>query len=79
VFNHETQDLPRAVGFLVLVNLSLLTGSVLIGILAFVSRPTDEELVREIHDSVKEFVEEYLPAEWPRGALDSYGTFSMQR
>ena len=66
-----------AVGFLVLVNLSLLTGSVLIGILAFVSRPTDEELVREIHNSVKEFVEEYLPA--PRGALDSYGTFSMQR
>ena len=68
-----------AAGFLFLVNLSLLTGSVLIGILAFVNRPTDEDLVREILDSVKEFVEEYLPAEWPRGALDSYGTFSMQR
>ena len=68
-----------AAGFLFLVNLSLLIGSVLIGILAFVSRPTDEELVREILDSAKEFVEEYLPVEWPRGALDSYGTFSMQR
>ena len=69
----------RAGGFLVLVNLSLLTGSVLIGILAFVSRPTDEVLVREIYDFVKEFVEEYLPAAWPRCALYSYGTFLMQR
>ena len=71
-----------ALRFLVLFNLSLLgciTGSVFIGILAFVSWPTDEELIREIHHSVKEFVEEYSPAKWPRGALDFYGTFSMQR
>jgi hypothetical protein len=37
----------------------------------------DEKLIREIHNSVKEFVGEHPPAKWPRGAID-YVTFSMR-
>ena len=37
----------------------------------------DEELIRQIHDGVKEFVEAYSPAKWPRGALD-HDTFAMR-
>ena len=34
----------------------------------------DEEGIRKIHHDVKEYVEEYSPAKWPRGALE-YNTF----
>jgi len=63
-----------AARFLVFLNFSLvgiITGSVFIGLLAFVSWPIDEELIREIYHSVEEFVEQYLPATGPRGALDT--------
>jgi hypothetical protein len=59
-----------AVGFLVLLNLSLLAGGALIGILAFASWHAGDELIGEIHHSVKEFAEEYSPVKWPPGALD---------
>jgi hypothetical protein len=54
-----------AVGFLVLLSLPLL-GIITDSVFASVGWPTDE--VREIHYSVKEFVEEYSPAKWSRQA-----------
>jgi hypothetical protein len=64
----KRKTLLGAVGFLAVLSLSLLAGGALIGILAFASWHAGEELIGEIHHSVKEFAEEYSPVKWPPGA-----------